>query len=62
MKQAHSIKCWKCDDNYYNTADMNSIRDTTKCCFCDKEVRLKQELVGLRKDKKVAKLKLNSII
>jgi len=45
--------CWRCKDNYYNTNDIESIKETTKCCYCAKEVSLKQELAEIRKKKSV---------
>lgn len=43
--------CWKCDDIFYNEADIASILATRKCVNCDKEVKFKKELVALAKIK-----------
>lgn len=41
--------CWRCDENYYNEADCESITETNKCVNCHKEVSFKKELVKLKK-------------
>lgn len=55
--------CRKCEDMFYNLADIESIRATRYCGYCFKEIKLKKDLVELEKkrkkleDRKLGKLK-----
>lgn len=45
--------CNRCDDIFYNEADMASIVATRKCVNCAKEVKFRKELVAIAKKKKL---------
>jgi hypothetical protein len=57
MKSNH---CRKCDDDFYNEADRESIKKTRNCLWCLKEIKYKKELVELeKKRRKLEKYKLD---
>lgn len=51
-----SKHCAKCDDDFYNEADMESIKKTRKCVYCAKMVKMYKEL-GLLEKKRLQRLK-----